>query len=143
LTVAAKSEGKHMARRRKPPDGRVRPVLACVALAAVLVIGDAAAVRAYPIAGLGFDSCGRWTEDGRKSDPRHILNPGGITHLGQQQWVLGYLSAVAATGPGQGYDPLNNTDAEGVFAWIDHYCRDHPLEQIAAAAAAFVTAHPH
>jgi hypothetical protein len=40
--------------------------------------------------------------------------------------------------------PLNNVaDGEAVLAWIDNYCREHPLDLIADAAMAFATAHPN
>jgi hypothetical protein len=74
-------------------------------------------------------SCGTWTADRRQRS-------GGA--LQDEQWVLGFLSGVGY----EGYDPLNGMDAEGVWAWIDNYCREHPIEQIIAAAEAFKSAHP-
>ena len=42
--------------------------------------------------------------------------------------------ALATREPG---DSLNGTDADGVLAWIDNYCRANPIKDIADAAEAF------
>lgn len=34
--------------------------------------------------------------------------------------------------------PLRDTDAEAVAAWVDNYCREHPLNNIREAAASLV-----
>ena len=39
-------------------------------------------------------------------------------------------------------DPLNGVDAFAVWAWIDNYCRAHPLDTIQKASVEFVMAHP-
>jgi hypothetical protein len=54
-------------------------------------------------------------------------------------WVLGFLSGIGSTGIG---DPLRQMDADGVAAWIDNYCRAHPIKAIADAVAEFLGAHP-
>jgi hypothetical protein len=131
-----------MAERRKPPAGRARPVLAgAVVLATALVCGDAAPARAYRSIGSGTESCGSWTASRREVDPGRSVTPGSQAALQEMQWVLGFLAGV-------GYgsvdlDPLNNVDAQGVWAWVDNYCQAHALEKIREAAQAFVNAHPH
>jgi hypothetical protein len=57
-----------------------------------------------------------------------------------EQWVLGYLSAVGQHG-GPEADPLDGQVASGVWAWIDDYCRVHPSAHIADAAEAFNITH--
>jgi len=37
---------------------------------------------------------------------------------------------------------LNGTDADGVWAWIDNYCQEHPIDRLFIAAEAFAKAHP-
>jgi hypothetical protein len=39
------------------------------------------------------------------------------------QWVLWFLSGIGFAGIG---NPLNGTDTDGIWAWVDNYCRDHP-----------------
>jgi hypothetical protein len=52
---------------------------------------------------------------------------------------LGFLSGIGFTADG---DPLAGMDAEGVWSWVDNYCRAHPIEKIAKAAAEFDRIHP-
>ena len=77
----------------------------------------------------------------REYAPGRHVTPGILLRHRQTEWVVGYLSGVGAVDVA-GYDPLNGMDAEGVFAWIDNYCRAHPLDKIEKAAATFVAAHP-
>ena len=87
----------------------------------------------YNQIGSGTASCGAWTENRRQ------LTDGAVS---DEEWVLGFLSGIGYIG----YDnanPLNKTDADGVWAWIDNYCSAHPLSQISDAAAAFYHTHPY
>ena len=121
----------------------MRRVIACLILAAVLMIADAAAASddnsVVHIIGFGRGSCGNWTASAREYSPDRRITPSSLVHVKQIQWVLGYLSGVGKFTAS--IDPLNNMDGEGVMAWIDNYCRDHPVEQIVEAATAFVGAH--
>jgi hypothetical protein len=76
----------------------------------------------YKDYGQGNLSCGRWLTD-RRSDQ--------ATSLSDISWVLGWLSAAGY------YDArgaLRDTDANAVDAWVDKYCREHPLNDIQDAA---------
>jgi hypothetical protein len=117
--------------------GRMRPVLACLILAAVLVTGNGAtAADTHRMEGNGNASCGNWTE------ARAPAPGGGMTqdHPLQAQWVLGFLTGVGVFG--RTFDPLKNVDAQGVVAWMDNYCQANPLDSIGTAAADFVLQHP-
>jgi hypothetical protein len=86
---------------------------------------------AETFAGVGIDhSCERWTADQGQD---------GVTARQDEQWVLGYLSAVADW---TDFDPLHGIDAQGVWAWMDNYCQANPLVKITEAASAFVREHP-
>jgi hypothetical protein len=89
------------------------------------------------MAGIGLSSCGSWTRVRREPDLPIALM--------ETQWVVGYLSGQANLfrGVEGGFDPLNNTDGAGVWAWIDNYCQANPLKQVWEAADAFSSAHPH
>lgn len=72
---------------------------------------------ASTVVGSGTESCGAWLynrEQGGSAD---------------QQWVLGYMSGVGAADQNLG-DPLSLTDAQGVWHWLDGYCRSHPTLQL-------------
>lgn len=100
----------------------------CV-LAAVSV--PAASAQSIKVIGQGVATCGRWSAVRKEG-----------TGFGYEQWVVGYLSGVTAATAGK-VNPLNNVDADGVWAWFDNYCQRHPLDTIASAAFVFSVAHPH
>jgi hypothetical protein len=69
-------------------------------------------------------SCGKWLAE-RKGTNWHEYG----------QWVLGWVSAA------DHYDEhggLRRTNGEALAAWVDKYCREHPLDYIQAAAASLV-----
>src|SRR4051794_30326325 len=70
-------------------------------------------------------SCGTWSAE-RKT--REIWLYGG-------NWVLGFMSGAASA---LNRDFLDDLDSEAVLAWIDGYCRAHPLDKIANAANKFL-----
>jgi hypothetical protein len=108
-------------------------------LAAVIVglfagtAGAADAKHEGKYAGVGLDSCDSWTA--ARLTPQEKQGDG--------QWVLAFHSGVGFMGGDTGNNPGNGIDAQGVLAWIDDYCRVHPLEKIVEAVAAFSFAHPH
>src|SRR5271165_5759814 len=92
--------------------------------------GSGQAVDAVTLGGAGLASCESWTTARRDQN---------VEVLAIQQWVLGFLSGLAETAT---IDPLNGTDGEGVYAWIDNYCQEHPIDQLVTAVEAFAKAHP-
>lgn len=85
--------------------------------------------------GMGNSSCGTWIS----------ARPHGSSSwqsLGFEQWVLGFLTGISAMGFMTKLDPLNGVDGEAIWAWMDNYCKAHPLENIGNAAIDFVGAHP-
>ena len=84
--------------------------------------------RAAMLIGAGVDTCGQWTAN------RTL--PHSPQALQDEQWALGYLSAVGEHGD-KGADPLDGVSALGVWTWIDTFCRDHPSAHIADAVEAF------
>lgn len=112
-----------------------RPLIVLTVLI-VSLMTRANEVKAYTANGGGTLSCGSWTEN------RHSQNRGDTMHAVQgQQWVLGFLSGIGFVAQNDD-DPLKNMDVQGVWAWIDNYCRDHPIDQIGTAASAFYYVHP-
>jgi hypothetical protein len=100
-----------------------------LALAALIFVTMAEAPsRAAMFIGAGVDACGQWTAD------RTV--PKSPQALQDEQWVLGYLSAVGQHA-GKGTDPLDGVNAFGVWTWIDTFCRAHPTAHIADAVEAF------
>jgi hypothetical protein len=103
----------------------------CLLLAILAVTLSGGTTEAYQLLGPGGASCGTWTADRRTG-----------LHQIDLAWVLGFLTAVGYIGV-DNLDPLQGLDANAVAAWIDSYCQQHPLQDIDAAAQAFLHAHPH
>ena len=79
--------------------------------------------RAYEVFGNGSSvSCSQWLQDRQSASAERYAD---------ENWVLGFLTGVnAATSSTTG----SGSDAAGKFAWIDNYCRAHPLELLVGAA---------
>jgi hypothetical protein len=84
---------------------------------------------AYEVLGVGTVSCAVWTKDrvDRASD-RHFINGA---------WVQGYLTAVNLFSDGPSHI-AKGIDDDGVMAWIDNYCAQHPVDSLTVAAKALV-----
>ena len=76
----------------------------------------------------GATSCGKWIE-GRKnaeSEPVALL---------LSVWVSGFVSGAGFTGT-----ELKYIDPSARANWIDNYCKEHPLDNVATAAEQLVIA---
>jgi hypothetical protein len=80
-----------------------------------------AAANAATIRGAGAGSCGMWLKSRAEYRPDHVM----------LHWVLGYLSGAVVHGDNG--DPLRDKDADGIFYWVDNYCRTNPLNSLAEA----------
>lgn len=78
--------------------------------------------------GAGNSSCGTWLQ----------ARAGGTSHL-YEQWVEGFIS-----GNIEQYALTKNenvgfsTDSNGIFYWIDNYCRSNPADTLALAVQSFI-----
>lgn len=98
---------------------------------AVALVASANRARAEQTAIYGFPaSCGTWTKE-------RMAKSLAATEL--RDWVLGYLSGFASSGV-YPVDTLTASDPEGALAWVDDYCRSHPLERLVDAARAAMAA---
>jgi hypothetical protein len=75
--------------------------------------------------GAGTESCGKWVASGNDDVWHHL----------QLNWVLGWISAA---GHYNVHGNLKETDSDAISAWVDNYCKEHPLDDISEAAAALV-----
>jgi hypothetical protein len=77
--------------------------------------------------GAGGSSCGQWLADREK--PMHHV---------ELNWVLGFVTA-SENFFGELKLPMpRHTDANAITAWVDKYCRENPLKNIADASANLV-----
>jgi hypothetical protein len=100
------------------------------------LLANAAAVaepQRYGVLGDGNTSCGTCTRD--RTGGAVFDRASANFHLA---WVLGFLSGMNyhhATRQKVG-NITRGTDIDGLFAWIDNYCKQHPLDTIANATEA-------
>lgn len=76
--------------------------------------------------GTGNDSCGSWLSE-RK------FNQAGLS----EQWVLGWVSAFDFICMKE-KTALNGVNAESIWAYIDKYCRENPLNNVVDGAMALI-----
>jgi len=94
------------------------------ALAVALMTGSAEADSI----GAGSASCVTWLA------VRH--DPTRTDRDGAEQWVLGYVSGVSSV------TPLKGLNANAIWAWVDKYCQDHPLDDVSDAVVALIRGYP-
>jgi hypothetical protein len=80
------------------------------------------------VLGVGVKSCGTWAR------VRSLKNTEWWTLMA---WAQGFITSVNMRGPGS-EDITKGTDSDGVAAWIDNYCQQHPLHPLAKAVDALV-----
>ena len=110
-------------------------LLAAVLLAVFLISGTAWAQ--FTAFGGGRESCGRWTE------VKNVAPPTGqrstTARLQFEQWLGGYLTAYSQWVE-EGSGPVSDGDHDGAIAWIDTYCQENPLKNVAYAAKQLIHA---
>jgi hypothetical protein len=79
--------------------------------------------------GIGNDSCGQWTQTRREV---------GYRWQAYMSWVQGFLTAYNVFTEGT-HDVTRGVDSDGLAGWIDNYCQQHPLDNLAAAAQQLTT----
>src|SRR5690242_10737746 len=95
----------------------------------LLLVSIASPAQSAPKMYLGLGTtktCGAWTAERRASS-----HGGTALWWGMASWTLGFLSGLNVN-PGE-VDFLATTDANAIWAWIDKYCHDHPLDTVIVA----------
>jgi hypothetical protein len=67
-----------------------------------------------------------------------ISTSGGTSAAAQSAWVTGYVSAFNNYAEHQSGDISAGTDTDGLFSWIDTYCRSNPLDNLFHASGALI-----
>lgn len=105
--------------------------LRCWALFTIVVaIGlSNANAQTMTLIGGGRNSCGTWTSDRQKNEVQAYF---------LQEWVDGYLSGMEdIVSLSMKKNIQINTDANGIYGWLDNYCRQNPTVNLIGASAAF------
>jgi len=69
----------------------------------------------------GDKSCGQWV---------NFRNGGGWEHAAVIGWIAGYIAAYNRQTPDV-YNITGSTDFDNVLLWMDKYCRENPLSNLA------------
>lgn len=101
-------------------------VLAGAALVATSVSAQPGV--SFRVIGPGTASCGEWTAERQKDSTIAVAFA---------VWVEGFVTATEIAHPII-VPGVRHTDSAGMAAWIDNWCRVHPLEDIANASNALV-----
>jgi len=79
------------------------------------------------IIGEGNESCGTWTVDRQSGQS-----------LNDQAWASGFLSGeMSFYGAIKNVDVELNTDTNGLFGWLDNYCKANPTDNLEQAVVQF------
>ena len=105
--------------------------IALVVLPHLLVGAQRLKPGEYTIYGYGTAPCGSWTSESAES--ARTKTP-SIPHVAQRAWILGFVSGVGWTERLR----LRETDSDALWAWVDTYCQQNPLETLATASAQLV-----
>jgi hypothetical protein len=89
-------------------------------IALIVIAGTAqAAGKPFAFAGLGDLSCGKYLHE---PDEKRAIHG---------WWLAGFVSGANST---KGRQTTESGDAEAAQAWVDEYCRTHPLDNFVQAA---------
>ena len=106
------------------------PTLRKAALAGSLLLALARPAAAVDVVvrDFGTVSCGTWLE------VRANRSTGdGVRFAQAREWVSGFISAFNWYTEPPGGDVAWSTDREGMYGWLDLYCREHPTVGLAKA----------
>lgn len=111
-------------------DGKNMLVPQAILIAIALLASQVCALAdTVMILGHGNESCGTWLQNrGSQS----------YAEAAQLSWVLGYVTAFNNYAEHQSGNISAGTDSDGLFSWIDAYCRANPLDTLLRASGALI-----
>ena len=102
---------------------------ALVAGSLLFVLTARLAAQEQAVLGQGNVSCSSWLENHRSDD---------VQGSARTAWILGYVTAFNQYGPKPERDVSEGKNTEEMTAWIDNYCRQHPVDNVYRASAALI-----
>ena len=95
-------------------------------------------IYAQTIKGSGNDNCGEWLQLRQAIAAQRATESQVVTLVMEQSWIDGFVSGLNATSV-YGVDLLASKPGEGMYAWVDNYCRSKPLNSVFDATLSLVT----
>lgn len=77
---------------------------------------------------IGEPSCGAWVKGIEESATENSVSAAELSNL---SWLMGYVSGRNSLSH---LDVLENTDGESILLYITNYCKERPLDSLAAPA---------
>jgi hypothetical protein len=108
---------------------RMKAFLAALAFVGGGLVAVPASGRTLTVSiiGEGNESCGTWTVDRQSGQS-----------LNDQAWASGFLSGeMSFYGAIKNVDVELNTDTNGLFGWLDNYCKANPTDNLEQAVVQF------
>jgi hypothetical protein len=105
-------------------------------LIAIAVVGLIAPAAAQSIKGSGSDDCGEWLQYRQSVASQQATSRDVLLLSMEKSWIDGFVSGINATQAFGNADLLGSHPGEGMYAWVDNYCRSKPLDNILAASLA-------
>ena len=102
---------------------------ALVAGSLLFVLTARIAAQEQAVLGQGNVSCSSWLENHRSDD---------VQRSARTAWILGYITAFNQYGSKSERDVTEGKSTEEMTAWIDNYCKQHPVDNVYRASAALV-----
>ena len=107
-------------------------ILILLALAGLIAPASAQSIK-----GSGNDDCGEWLQHRQSVASRPPSLDRDLLLLNMEEsWIDGFISAINATKVFSNADLLAAHPGEGMYVWIDNYCRSKPLDNILTASLA-------
>jgi hypothetical protein len=84
--------------------------------------------------GAGASSCGDWLSERQAAV---TTQKPSAALWGESQWILGFIAG-ANVGIAPDMNLIDGTTGTALMVWVDNYCKEHPLENVATAASALL-----
>jgi hypothetical protein len=92
-------------------------------------------IAAQTIKGSGNDNCGEWLKYRQRLASQRFTDRDVLLLNMEQSWIDGFVSGIAAF---KSVDLLESHPGEGMYVFVDNYCRSNPLDRILSATIALV-----
>jgi len=117
---------------------RRKAILLAIAIAGLSA--PTSPIAAQTIKGAGVDSCGDWLQYRQIVAAQRATDRDVLLLSMEQSWIDGFVSGINATKSFGTADLLGSHPDEGMYVWVDSYCRSKPLENILSASLALAVA---
>jgi hypothetical protein len=108
-------------------------------IAALVLFSTTSPIIAQTIKGSGNDNCGDWLAYRQSVGTQQATSREVMLLSMEKSWIDGFVSAINATQHFGSMDLLNARPGEGMYVWVDNYCRSKPLSSILDASIALVS----